>query len=90
MSTILGNLLTILGVIIGFVWIGIGTELGKETYNILLKESATRILTKFKERRAKKIINKLIDETKTIIRPRNEEKQQNVYTDKPRNDNGQN
>ena len=69
MSTIIGNILTIIGIIIGFVWIGIGTELGKETYNILIKESATRILTKFKEKRAKKLINKI----KIVIHPQKEE-----------------
>ena len=69
MSTILGNIFTILGVIIGFVWIGIGMEIGREAYNVLLKESVTRILNKFKERRAKKIIKKFIDETKIIIHP---------------------
>lgn len=60
MSTILGNIFTILGVIIGFVWIGIGMEIGKEAYNILLKESVTKILIKFKEARARKIAQRII------------------------------
>lgn len=59
MSTIIGNLLTILGVIIAFVWIGIGTEIGKETYNILLKEKVSKILNNIKEGQAKRLIQKI-------------------------------
>lgn len=80
MSTIIGNIFTILGVIIGFVWIGIGMELGKEAYNVLIKDKATTILTRFKDRKARKMFNKLIDETKTIIHPKEEEKKEDANT----------
>jgi hypothetical protein len=59
MSTIIGNIITILGVIIGFVWIGIGMEIGKEAYTILLKERTSKILNKIKEARARRLIQKL-------------------------------
>jgi hypothetical protein len=59
MSTILGNIFTILGVIIGFVWIGIGMEIGKEAYTILLKERVTNVLNKIKEGQAKRLIQKI-------------------------------
>ena len=59
MSTILGNIFTILGVIIAFVWIGIGTEIGKETYNALLKEKTIKILNHIKEGQAKRLIQKI-------------------------------
>jgi len=62
--TITGSIFTILGIIIAFVWIGIGTELGKETYNVLLKEKAITLLTRIKEARAKKIAQKLIEKAK--------------------------
>lgn len=62
--TITGSIFTILGIIIGFVWIGIGTELGKETYNTLLKEKTIKILIHIKEARAKKLAQKILERTK--------------------------
>jgi len=59
--TFMGDIFTILGVIIGFVWIGIGSEIGKETYNTLLKEKTIKILNHIKEVRAKKLIQKIIN-----------------------------
>lgn len=59
MSTILGNIFTILGVIIGFVWIGIGMEIGKEAYTILLKDKVAKILNHIKEGQARRLIRKI-------------------------------
>lgn len=59
MSTIIGNIFTILGVIIGFVWIGIGMEIGKEAYTILLKDKVAKILNKIKEGQARRLIRKI-------------------------------
>lgn len=50
---------TIIGVIIGAVWLGIGAELGRTIYTVLLKTKTTQLLRKFRHDRIIKKLKRL-------------------------------
>ena len=58
--TLFNNIITIIGVVIGAIWVGIGVKWGQEIYDIFISEKFKKLIEKYK-RKKENIKNELYD-----------------------------